>query len=213
MVELLFLILGMNKDILLCDICYFLAIEKMILRRFNTVPASKRLGVWVIVFIVLFIFMNIIVNYVFTLSGYPVSFMESQLSFSGEVIKSHFSVMTGDQITLYLYAQFVDFGFIFVYASLIFLVGIYRGRRFSETSWFRTSCYGIAVAGVVAGCCDALENGFILLMIADPIGFPNIFAVIHSYFALVKFILLTASIVGIIVLCIMHMGMRIPQRL
>lgn len=106
----------------------------MVLKRFNTFPALKHLGLWISVFIVLFIIMNIIVNYVFTISGYPVSFMESQLSFSGEVIRSHFSVMSANQLTLYLYAQFVDFGFIFVYASLIFLFCIFLGRRFSEQS-------------------------------------------------------------------------------
>ena len=171
----------------------------MILRKFNTVPDPKRLGTWVIVFILLFIIMNIAVNYVFTISGYPVSFMESQLSFSGEVIKSHFSVMTDDQITLYLYAQFVDFGFIFVYASLIFLLCIFLGRRFSEKSLFRITSFSVGFAGVVAGCCDAIENGFIVLMINNPGEFPNIYAIIHSYFALTKFFLLGISIIWIVV--------------
>ncbi len=172
----------------------------MVLRRFNTFPASKRLGLWIIVFIVLFIIMNIVVNYVFSLSGYPVSFMESQLSFSGEVIRSHFSVMSADQITLYLYAQFIDFGFIFVYASLIFLFCIFLGRRFSERSFFRITSFGVAIAGVVAGCCDTIENGFIILMINNPVEFLDLYAIIHSYFALIKFILLGISIIWIVVL-------------
>jgi hypothetical protein len=171
----------------------------MVLRRLNTFPASKLLGLWVIVFVVLFIILNISVNYVFTISGYPVSFMESQLSFSGEVIRSHFSVMSADQITLYLYAQFVDFGFIFVYASLIFLFCIFLGRRFSKRSFLRISCFSVAIAGVVAGCCDAIENGFIILMINNPTTFPDIYAVSHSYFALIKFVLLGMSIIWIFV--------------
>ncbi len=57
----------------------------------------------------------------------------------------------------------------------------------------------ITIFGPIAACCDAVENVFIFLMLSDPQGFPNIWAISHSCFALVKFILLGILITWIII--------------
>ncbi|MHA1885906.1 MAG: hypothetical protein ACW96S_12685, partial [Promethearchaeota archaeon] len=46
-----------------------------------------------------------------------------------------------------------------------------------------------------AACCDAIENGFILAMLTDPVGFPDYWAIFHSVFALIKWILLFTIII------------------
>jgi len=171
----------------------------MILSKIDSFPNNK-LGALVLFFFILFIIMNLVVNYAFEISGYPVSFQESQLSFSGEHIKSHFSQMNDNQITLYLYAQLVDYAYIIVYSCLIFLLALYLGRRFPEKSLWRKSGFTIAFAGIFAGLFDGIENGFILLMINNPSSFPNVYAIIHSWFALMKFILLGFSIIWIVLL-------------
>ena len=56
----------------------------------------------------------ILVNYAFELSNYPVSFMESQLSFSGEEIKAHYKQMTHLDIQQYINAQLVDYVYIII---------------------------------------------------------------------------------------------------
>jgi hypothetical protein len=167
---------------------------------FGNILEGKRLNQMILIFISSFIIMNLIVNYAFTISGYPVSFMESQLSFSGELIKSHFSIMTDNQIELYFYAQIVDYVFIFVYSCLIFVIGIYLARSFQKNSLLQKSGYVVALSGIVAGICDASENVFIILMINNHTSFPNIYAIIHSCFALLKFILLGCIILWIILL-------------
>ena len=171
---------------------------------FDTFPSNQNLKRIVIVCFGFFIIANISVNYAFVASGYPVSFTESQLSFSGEEIKSHYAVMTDEQITLYLYAQIVDYVFIISYILLIFYLGIYLGRKLSQHKTLKNISYLIAIGGVIAGCCDMVENAFILLMIKEHATFPNIYATLHSYLALVKFTLMIVALVGFIVLGILY---------
>lgn len=75
-----------------------------------------------------------------------------------------------------------------------------------------TTSFGVAIAGIVAGCCDAVENGFIILMINNPVAFPDIYALIHSYFALTKFILLGLSIIWIIVMMVVVVVLLFRKR-
>jgi len=184
----------------------------MKLAMFDTYPSNQRLKTLLIISIILFIITCISVNYALEISGYPVSFMESQLSFSGEEIKSHYSVMTDTQIQQYLYGQLVDYTFIISFTLLIFSTGIYLGRLFSEASNLRKSAYIIALVGIIAGCCDAIENGFILLMIKDHATFPNIYAIIHSCFALVKYTLLGLSIITIVTLLLVYIIKYKPMK-
>jgi hypothetical protein len=184
----------------------------MVLSVFDTYPSNQNLKQIVIVCFAFFFIANISVNYAFIASGYPVSFTESQLSFSGEEIKSHYAMMTDEQITLYLYAQIVDYVFIISYVLLIFYLGIYLGRLLSEHKRLKTTSYLIAIAGIVAGGCDMIENAFILLMIKNHGTFPNIYAIAHSYLALVKFTLMGVSLVGFIVLGMLYLLRYRPKK-
>jgi hypothetical protein len=184
----------------------------MKLSMFDTYPHDQKLKTILIISIILFIITCISVNFAFEASGYPVSFMESQLSFSGEVIKSHYSVMTDTQIQQYFYAQLVDYTFIFSFTLLIFSTGIYLGRKLPKASTLRKSAYVIALAGIIAGCCDSIENGFILLMIKDHATFPNIYAIIHSCFASVKYSLLGLSIIAIVSLLLVYIIKYKPMK-
>ena len=103
---------------------------------FDTFPSNQNLKQIVIICFGFFIITNISVNYAFAASGYPVSFTESQLSFNGNVMKSHYAVMTDEQITLYFYAQIVDYVFIISYVLLIFYLGIYLGRKLTQHNSF-----------------------------------------------------------------------------
>jgi len=67
----------------------------------------------------------ILVNYAFEISNYPVSFMESQLSFSGEKIKAHYKQMTHLDIQQYINAQLVDCVYILIYGSLAFFLAYF----------------------------------------------------------------------------------------
>ncbi|GAH51502.1 unnamed protein product, partial [marine sediment metagenome] len=60
---------------------------------------------------------------------YPVNYIESQLSFSGEIIKSHFNTMNTVDINNYRIAEILDYGFMVSYGILIFSLALIIARK------------------------------------------------------------------------------------
>jgi hypothetical protein len=135
-------------------------------------------------------------SYFFIISNYPVGFIESQLSFSGEIIKSHLAVT---DIANYRIGQLLDYGFMIRYGIIGFCLTLIIGRKYSKDSLWAKSSPFTALFIIFAAVCDGIENIFILLMLLDPINFPNIIAFIHSCFALIKYILIVVSIGWVII--------------
>jgi len=159
----------------------------MFLEQLKTKPSNIKvfgiLGIGIVTIIVSLPIMN----YYFELSNYPVSFLESQLSFSGEIIKSHYSNLTREEITFYLYGNLVDYGFMIGNGLVKFGVAIIVARGFREGTRVRNIALSMILVGLLGTVFDALENIFIILMTFNPSTFPNIFAIIHSIFALFKY--------------------------
>ncbi|MFX1395271.1 MAG: hypothetical protein ACFFAH_17150, partial [Promethearchaeota archaeon] len=129
----------------------------------------------------------LIISYFFLLSGFPVSFTESQLSFSGSKMKEYYKVTN---INYYRIVETLDYIYMIGYGSFTFSLALIISRKFELGSFWNNTGRIIAIIGVIAACCDAIENVFILLMLTDPTGFPDIWAIIHSCFALIKWLLL-----------------------
>jgi len=182
------------------------------LKRFDTHPKQYILKRLLLFFLLFFIVMMFFVNYMFDLSQYPVSFFESQLCFSGPIIKSHFAQMTSTELQIYTSAQYVDYGYMIAYGLLILCVGIFLGRLFPTTSIFHYTSYLVGLTGILAACCDAVENGFILLMISNPLGFPDVYAFIHSCFACVKFAILGFFFVWIILTILALIRLKVKKK-
>ena len=158
----------------------------MILDKLTVWPSSKRIKQLLIFSCILLIVIYPLITYFFTIS-YPVSFIESQLSFSGEIIKQH---NASANIELYRIANILDYFFMISYGAIFFSLGLIIARKFNpETLWQKISLLLIPLT-LIAPICDAIENIFILLMLTDPLGFPDIWAIIHSFFALIKFIIM-----------------------
>jgi hypothetical protein len=156
--------------------------------RLNNWP-SKKLTRFLLIFgIILFIIIIPLMVIFYELSHYPVSFFESQLSFSGEVIKSHFSTMNAKELDYYFIWLIVDYGFMLGFGIIYFSFNLILARKFDESSRWRRLGYIGALFGIFYFCCDATENIFIFTMLNDPLGFPDILALTHSWIALVKFI-------------------------
>ncbi|RLF57348.1 MAG: hypothetical protein DRN27_07990 [Thermoplasmata archaeon] len=172
----------------------------MNLMLFNTQPNINTVKKILIILLILFPIFMILVNYAFEISNYPVSVMESQLSFSGNEIKSHYNQMTPSDIQQYIYAQLIDYVYIIIYSLLTLFLGLYLSRQHFFTSKIRFSAYLIGLGGLTAGCCDAIENMFILLMATRPNEFPDIYAILHSIFASIKFALLGIFIIGVVLI-------------
>ncbi len=164
----------------------------MFLEKFSDKPSPKTTKLMLIFSIILYIIIYPIMGYFFLLSKYPVGFIESQMSFSGSILKEHYKVTN---ITYYRIMQMLDYIFMVSYGTLSFSLALTIARKFDENSEWRKLGYYVAVMGVLAAICDGIENAFILAMLTDPSGFPDIWAIIHSSFALVKYILLFSSII------------------
>ncbi|NHI93313.1 MAG: hypothetical protein EAX96_12515 [Candidatus Lokiarchaeota archaeon] len=161
-------------------------------------PSDNIIKKLTIIAIILFPVSYLIMSPFFFLSGFPsTATMSSQLCFSGPILKSlyAFIVATPNGVFFYTIAQSADYFFMVVYGLLIFNLALFIGRKFDSNSNWRKSSYIISLFGIIAPSCDAVENAFILLTITDPLGFPDIWAVIHSVFALIKWILLILAIV------------------
>jgi hypothetical protein len=170
----------------------------MFLEKLSGWPSPKKTKLLLFFSIALFIIIYPILNYYYIISHYPVSVVQSQLSFSGSVIKSHLRTMDSEEIRLYRITQTIDYLFMISYGTLYFTLSLYVARKYDSTSDWRKSGYYVAIFGILAAICDSIENIFILLMLTDPLGFPNEWAIIHSCFALVKF-----GLMGIIIIWVL----------
>ncbi len=164
----------------------------MFLEKLSDKPSTRTTKILLIFSIILYIIIYPIMGYFFLLSKYPVGFIESQMSFSGSVLKENYKVTN---ITYYRIMQMLDYIFMVSYGTLAFSLTLIIARKFDDNSEWRKSGYYVTVMGVLAAICDGIENAFILAMLTDPSGFPDIWAIIHSSFALVKYILLFSSII------------------
>ena len=139
-------------------------------------------------FVVLWINFPIII-YLSEISHYPANFLESQLSFSGAVIKSHFKGMTAEQLHYYRLYQLSDDVYDFCQICMFFSLSLFLARKFDDESSWRKSGFIIAIVGVLGTICDLIENSLLIMMTYDPQGFPDSWAIAHSWLATMKFTL------------------------
>lgn len=128
-----------------------------------------------------------IIIYLSGASHYPATFLESQLSFSGAVIKSHFKEMTAEQIRIYVLYQLSDDVYDFCYITMFLGLTLFLARKFEEDSGWRKAGFKASILGIIGAISDLIENSLIIMMTTDPQGFPDIWAVAHSCLAVIKF--------------------------
>lgn len=146
-------------------------------------------------------------------SRHPVDYRTGQLAFDGNVIKGYYaSMIEDDTLNIYWTTQFIDFGFIMAMAcmGLFFCTLIARASR--TQSWGRTVGL-LAGASLLAGAiCDAIENLWSFVMLANPTGFANWLAMPYSTFAAVKFALITLGMILLIVSIVLAAAGRATKR-
>jgi len=167
----------------------------MILRKLTEWPSSKFLKISLIIGFALCIVVIPVMQYFTNLSGFPVDIFSSQLSFNGNLMKSYYALTN---IELYRIGPSLDYIFMIGYGIILFSSAVLIARRYKTSSTFQKVGFIFAISGVIAAVCDGIENVFILAMLTDPIGFPNTWTIIHSVFALIKWIILFINITGII---------------
>jgi len=136
------------------------------------------------------------------LSNYGRELNETQLGFNGEYIKSNFSLMTTEDISIFIIANLFDYVFMIAYGSFIFSSALTLARKLQEGSIWKKIGYSISIFGITAACCDGMENIFLLTMASNPLNFPNWLAIPHSSFALAKFILMFTAVGGLVLIAL-----------
>ena len=140
--------------------------------------------------LVSFSFMMVVATLMITLlqmSGYAGTMEDTQLGFNAEIIKNYFSLMNPSELGLFIAANLADYLFMIFYCLFFFSAA--RLISWNYKSGFpKRIGLSLAWVGVIAAVLDGIENVFLLLMTADPVGFASWLAIAHSSFALAKFL-------------------------
>lgn len=159
-------------------------------------PKSRNLKILIIISLILCFTSIPVMQYFTTLSGFPAQIFSSQLSFNDEIMKSYYLVTN---IELYRVNVSLDYIFMVGYGTILFSLSTLIARKFERSSRIGQISIILAIFGVIGAFCDGIENIFILAMLSDPINFPTIWAISHSIFALIKWILLFTVISWILI--------------
>ena len=169
----------------------------MIVRRLLEKPSRKILKINIIIGFVLCFDVIPLMQYYTQISGFPAPIFSSQLSFSGDLMKSYYAAT---DINNYRIAASLDYIFMVGYGLILFSTAVLIGRKFGASSIIGVLSFFVAISGVVSACCDGVENIFILAMLTNPTNFPDQWAIAHSVFALIKWILLFIALLWIIII-------------
>ncbi len=146
-------------------------------------------------------------------SNHPVDYATGQTSFNGETIKGYYQTMIdAGTLDIYWQTQFIDFGFIVA----IFCIGLFTGAlvaRFARVgSWGRKLGRFAAFAIIMGALCDVIENLISFVMLSNPVNFQSWIALPYSGFAVLKFLLITLGVLGVLASILMTLIGRLAQR-
>lgn len=150
-----------------------------------------------------FIFFNVWLGVLFEGTGYPVTLITSQMRFNASKLKSDFSVLI-DEGTLndYKMIQYLDLGIMISTAVFFGALALFSIKGFDNNSDWRKRGYIVALLFPISGLLDAIENVFLLIMLEDPLGFPDWLAYIYSSLALAKLVVFIIGIISLIIVSI-----------
>jgi len=133
-------------------------------------------------------------------SKHPVDYMTGQTGFSAEAVKGYYAQMQAtDTLDVYATTQLIDYGFI----AGMFCMGVFVctliARAGRVGSWGRRIGIFAGIALMAGAACDAIENAWSFVMLADPDSFADWLAIVYSSFAVAKFALITCGMLLVIV--------------
>lgn len=146
-------------------------------------------------------------------SLHPVDYATGQTTFSGEMVKSYYAHMIEQgTLDIYVTTQLIDFGFILAIACMGAFFCTFVARASREGSWGRRVGLFAGLCAILGAVCDAIENGWSFVMLADPTGFANWLALPYSGFASLKFALITIAMASLILSLLMALAGRVATR-
>ena len=133
-------------------------------------------------------------------SGHPVDYATGQTTFDAAQIKEYYAAMQeGGTLDVYIRTQQFDFLFLATLGLFGLLLGTFIARFARVGSWGRWFGGAVAIFAIVGASCDAIENIWSFVMLADPQGFAAWLAIPYSGFAVAKFAAITLAMVSAII--------------
>ncbi|MFW9908262.1 MAG: hypothetical protein ACFFEF_06785 [Candidatus Thorarchaeota archaeon] len=143
--------------------------------------------------LLIFLVMPLVLS-VLQASEYGGTIDDTQLGFSAEIIKGHFSLMDTQGMMLFALGNLFDCLFILSYGTFFYNSTRYLSWNYRHGSIAKRIAVAFTWIGVTSATCDAIENAFLFLMLSNPLGFPSWLAIAHSLFATLKFLMMYATI-------------------
>lgn len=125
-------------------------------------------------------------------SLHPVDYFTGQTSFSAETIKGYYAQMQGTgTLDIYWQTQIIDYGFILAMVCMgLFVITLIARLNREGSLGRRFGIYG-SLSVTLGAICDAIENVWSFIMLADATGFADWLALPYSGFASIKFAFIT----------------------
>jgi hypothetical protein len=128
------------------------------------------------------------------------------MRFNGSKLKSDFSVlMKRGTLNDYKLIQYLDVGIMVSTAVFFGTLTLFSIKGFEPNSYWRKKGKSVAFLFPISSILDAIENIILLIMLEDPLGFPDWMAYLYSSLALAKLVLF---IIGIVLLLIVSIAGR-----
>lgn len=140
-----------------------------------------------------------LLNWSYAASNHPVGFAEGQTTFSATKIKGFYAVMQeAGTLDRYWQTQLLDFGLIIAMAVSGIAVGTFAARLNAPQSIFARAARLAALLICGGTIFDSIENLLSFVMLAQPQGFPDWLALPYSTAAVIKFALISAGLIALV---------------
>ncbi|WP_022703743.1 hypothetical protein [Pseudorhodobacter ferrugineus] len=146
-------------------------------------------------------------------SMHPVDYMTGQTSFSGEKIKGFYATMVqAGTLDVYVTTQLIDFGFILGFVGIGLFVCTLIARLSQGSSIGQKLGLFAAASFLLGALCDAIENLWSFVMLANPATFADWLALPYSAFAVLKFGFITLGMALVIASLVCALLGRVLKR-
>jgi hypothetical protein len=172
---------------------------------FNLITRVTRSPIWTHVIaaagsVALFQWVKGVLDRSYAASMHPVDYVTGQTSFDAATIKGYYAAMEeAGTLGIYVRTQMIDYGFIIAMCCLALFVFTLIARLGREGSLGRQIGIWAGLLVLMGAACDAIENGWSFVMLANPAGFADWLALPYSGFASIKFGLIALGILVLVI--------------
>ncbi len=174
-------------------------------QQLNNWPSKEKTRLILLGSLLLAVVFNVVTANQLILSNYPEKgligpYPSWWFTFSGEVLKSHYSVLIEQgNLNKFILVQYLDFGLMLTTGIFFFTLAVFVAGKHESTSFFRNFGFIAALVLAISPVMDFFENTVLLIMLSNPLDFPEWMAIVYSSFATAKVGFVTVGLLFVIV--------------